>query len=127
MWCTLWQGSPVEVLYIDNLETMYRVWWQVLHGQEPSDNDDQALTDEQIQEVLQDMHGIVLKQDVYHFFDRYSDSTAGPGNGLYHQFVTDLVDAVLLYHVPDVMSVIEKVGLADVGQLIKAIRKTCKR
>jgi hypothetical protein len=121
------QGSPVEVLYIDNLETMYRVWSLVLRGEDGDGGDDQPLSDEHVEQVRQDMQGILLKQDVYHFFDRYSDSTAGPGNGLYHQFVTDLVDAVLLYDPADFQKAVDLIGFADLGQLIKAIRKTCRR
>jgi hypothetical protein len=117
----------VEVLYVDNLETMFRVWSRVLHGEEGDGGADQPLPIEQITSVRRDMQGVQLKQDAYHFFDRYSDSTAGPGNGLYHQFVTDLVDAVLLYHPPDVRRVIDQLGLTDIGQLTRTIRKTCRR
>jgi hypothetical protein len=86
----------VEVIYMDNLETMVHEWEKILAGAvkmwEASGG---AAADPATTEVVLRLLLVKLRQDVFHFLDRYARVTVGQGNGLFNEFLKDLSVAVM--------------------------------
>jgi hypothetical protein len=94
----------VEVLYLDNVETMVYEWEKILlddaeaHAAGLSSVADRC---ERVQGKLQ----VKLKQDAFHLMDRYARTTAGPGNPAHEPFMRELSEAIFTVHGPDAATV----------------------
>jgi hypothetical protein len=100
----LLQNQPVEVLYVDNVETMVHEWERLFRDAGLAKDDSSLSLEDRVGRVEQYLK-VKLRKDPFHFLDRYARATAGQGNGLLDGFLRDLSSAVMPYFNEDVDAV----------------------
>jgi hypothetical protein len=92
------QGHPVQVLYVDNLETMVNEWAKILLDEQLA----ATLPPSELQARVEHELKVQLKQDPFHLLDRYARATAGTGHPLHESFMRRASDIVLPFVQQDV-------------------------
>lgn len=117
----------MEVLYLDNLETMVYEWEKILldeahaHAAGLSAAERAAWVEGKLE--------VKLKQDAFHLLDRYARTTAGPGHPAHAPFMRELSEAIFTDYSPDVQAVAaaDGSGQSNAGAFAAVLEKHCRR